>query len=280
MKKDGVEIVLRHYEPSDGDPDRVARVARIMSDLGTGTLTSAQLAPLDQFHVRGLAATIELANLVGPTSDMHVLDAGSGLGGPSRYLAETFGCSVIGIDLSASFVELARWLAERSGVAGRVGYEVADLRAIPFDNNGFDLVWTQHVIMNIRDRAQAYSEFRRVLKPAGRLAFYDVIAADAKPAIAYPVPWASEPGASHLLTQEETIAALEDAGFVKSVWRDVTAEALKGFVQPVPTARPRLGLASVMGPGFDAMASNLSRNLAEGRLRLAMGIFDRSVDAD
>src|SRR6266571_2645410 len=57
-------------------------------------LTPQQLGALDQFHTRGLAATTELAKLAGISADMAVLDVGSGVGGPARYLAATCGCRV------------------------------------------------------------------------------------------------------------------------------------------------------------------------------------------
>ena len=82
-------------------------------------LTPQQLAALDQFHTRGLAATTELAKLAGITADMSVLDVGSGVGGPARFLAATYGCRVTGVDLSEPFVDAARYLTERTGRAGR-----------------------------------------------------------------------------------------------------------------------------------------------------------------
>src|ERR1700754_5246933 len=82
-------------------------------------LTPQQLAAVDQFHARGLAATADLAKLVGITADMSVLDIGSGVGGPARFLAETYGCRVTGIDLSAPFVEAARYLTARTGLGER-----------------------------------------------------------------------------------------------------------------------------------------------------------------
>src|SRR5580700_10209037 len=78
---------------------------RIKSALATITpedqpLTVAQLAPLDQFHTRGILATAELAGAAGLEPSSRVLDLGCGIGGPARYLAATFGCKVTGVDLS------------------------------------------------------------------------------------------------------------------------------------------------------------------------------------
>ena len=55
-------------------------------------LTPQQLAALDQFHTRGLAATVELATLAEITADSSVLDVGAGVGGPARFLAASCGC--------------------------------------------------------------------------------------------------------------------------------------------------------------------------------------------
>src|SRR5260370_23130454 len=78
-------------------------------------LTPQQLGALDQFHTRGLAATAELAKLAGITADMSVLDVGSGVGGPARVLAATYGCRVSGVDLRQPFVDAPRYLTERTG---------------------------------------------------------------------------------------------------------------------------------------------------------------------
>jgi sarcosine/dimethylglycine N-methyltransferase len=91
-------------------------------------LTPQQLAPLDQFHTRGLAATAELAKAAGITADMSVLDVGSGVGGPARFLAATYGCRVTGVDLSEPMVDAARYLTERTGQSGQVSFQIASAR--------------------------------------------------------------------------------------------------------------------------------------------------------
>ena len=82
-------------------------------------LAPEQLGALDQFHTRGLAATAELAKLAGITAGMSVLDVGSGVGGPARFLAATYGCRVTGVDLSEPFVDAARYLTGRTGQGGQ-----------------------------------------------------------------------------------------------------------------------------------------------------------------
>ena len=80
---------------------------------------TTDLAPLDQFHTRGMSATVELAQAAGIPAESRVLDIGSGLGGPSRYLAATFGCHVTGIDLSPSFVAAATYLPDHQAAHRR-----------------------------------------------------------------------------------------------------------------------------------------------------------------
>ena len=177
-----------------------------------------------------------------------------------------------GVDLTPSYVDVAKILADWTSLNDRVDYEVGDLLALRFDDQTFDLVWTQHVVMNIADRDRLYPELRRVLKPGGQLAFYDVIAADGHPDLVFPVPWAESADASTLLTEAETRTALQAAGFHVALWKDVTAEALAWFAEPRPPTSPGLSLATVMGSRFSVMGANLGRNLNEGRARLVMGV--------
>jgi len=260
--------VRRHYEPSDAGDGLIAKV-RLALDALPGPVSVAALAGFDQFHVRGLAATVELGELLDINSDSRVLDAGCGLGGPSRHVAETYRCGVDGVDLTPSYVEVARLLAERSGLGDRVHYLTGDLLALPFADRRFDVIYTQHVVMNIGDRAGLYGELRRLLRPGGRFGFYDVLAADGKPAPHFPLPWAATQDTSFLLTEAETRTALASAGLIPKIWRDVTAAAVDWLTQPRPPASGPT-LAMVMGPRFGQMAANLARNLGEGRLRLIM----------
>jgi SAM-dependent methyltransferase len=82
-------------------------------------LSPQQLGALDHFHTRLLAATAELATLAGITADMSVLDVGTGLGGPARFLAATHRCRVTGVDVSEPFVVMGPDFAQLAANLGR-----------------------------------------------------------------------------------------------------------------------------------------------------------------
>jgi ubiquinone/menaquinone biosynthesis C-methylase UbiE len=236
-------------------------------------LTPRQLANLDQFHTRGLAATAELGKLAGITAGMSVLDVGSGVGGPARFLAATCGCRVTGVDLSEPFVDAARYLTERTGQGGQVSFETASALELPFDSGRFDVVLLQHVAMNISDRTRLYREIRRVLKSGGRFATFDVVSTGGEPH--YPVPWARTPATSFLLTAIATREAIEPAGFRTLTWQDDTEAAKAWFAQmrvSGPPPSPNLGV--VMGPDFAQLSANLGRNLREGRVGILTAVFE------
>jgi ubiquinone/menaquinone biosynthesis C-methylase UbiE len=204
---------------------------------------------------------------------MSVLDVGAGVGGPARFLAATYGCRVTGVDLSEPFVEAARYLAERTGQSQQVSFETASALDLPFDDGRFDVVLLQHVAMNISDRALLYREIRRVLKPGGRFAIYDIVLNSGDPY--YPVPWARTPATSFLLTAAATREAIEPAGFRTLAWQDDT-ETAKAWVAQLrasgPPPSPNLGV--VMGPDFAQLSANLGRNLMEGRLGILTAVFE------
>ena len=237
-------------------------------------LTAAQLAPLDQFHTRGVLATAELAGAAGLDTSDRVLDLGCGIGGPARYFAANFGSRVTGIDLSPGFIDAATYLTARAGLTDRVLCQVGDALHLPFDDASFDVAFLQHVAMNIEDRHALYSEVRRILARGGRFATYDVILGDGD--VIYPVPWARDASTSFLLTEADTRSALKQAGFKVFLWRDDTEIAGDWFQAAMagpPPSGPNLGL--ILGPDFGVMTANLARNLGENRLGILSAIVTR-----
>jgi SAM-dependent methyltransferase len=269
---DTTSMVRQHYSAA-------ALTDRIKAALAGVTpedrpLTIAQLAPLDQFHTRGILATVELAGVAGLAPSSRVLDLGCGIGGPARYLAATFGCTVTGVDVSPGFIDAAEYLTARCGLADRVTFQVGDALHLRFEDGAFDRVFLQHVAMNIEDRAALYAAIRRILAPGGRFATYDLVLRDSD--VIYPAPWARNASTSFLRTEAYTRDALENAGFRAILWRDDTQTALDWFKTAMagpPPSGPNLGV--IMGPDFAAMAANLARNIRENRLGVLSAVLAR-----
>jgi SAM-dependent methyltransferase len=241
-------------------------------------LTPDDLVPVDEFHGGQRPATIRLADLVGFTGTERVLDVGSGLGGPSRFLTWRYGCQVSGVDLTAEFVRVAETLTQLTGLVGRVDYRQGSALDLPFEDMSFDVAWSQNVAMNIADRGRFYAEMHRVLKPGGKLGLQEV-AAGPGGAPHYPVQWARTPGISFLYSQQATRAKLEMAGFRVLVWQDTTAEALASAVARAGSAvgpPPVLGTHLIVGADWQAMFRNSARNLEERRTELFNAVLERA----
>ena len=180
-------------------------------DVDAPTLTD--LAPYDQFHGRGLEATIELADSVEITPADHVLDVGSGLGGPARVLADRFGCRVTGIDLTAEFCEVAARLCTLTDLDDRVSVRQGSALDMPFGDGAFDGAYSMNVSMNIADRAGLYREIHRVLRPGGWLVLSELARGPNPDEHGFPVPWARSADESFLTAPEETCELLAACGF-------------------------------------------------------------------
>ncbi len=202
--------VEQHY--ARGDLERAILDALAASGKDIARLVPSDLSPVDEFHTGARQATIDLAERLDFHDGMHILDIGCGIGGPSRYLAETRGCRVTGVDLTPSFVETATALARRVGLADRVQYRKASALSLPFGAGAFEGAWMLHVGMNIEDKARLFREIRRVVAPGGQLAVFDVMrVGDGE--LAFPLPWATGSQTSFVETPQAYRTALEAAGF-------------------------------------------------------------------
>jgi SAM-dependent methyltransferase len=238
-------------------------------------LTPDVLAPVDQFHGGGKAATERLARLGAAGPGLQVLDVGGGFGGPARTLAVEFGCLVTTIDLTASYVRAAQTLTARMRVGDRVSHHVGNALALPFPDGTFDLVWTQNSGMNIADKERLYAGFHRVLRPGGRLALQEPMAGPAAPLL-YPVMWARDGSTSFLRTPPEMRALIEAAGFRLRAWDDVTGETAGPATAAAIPAHSIQHL--VMGDALGEIIRIGHRNRDEGRLVSIQAVFERPLD--
>ncbi len=204
------EQVAKHY--TRGDLERTILDAMTAAGKDVEKLAAVDLAATDELHLGWRPATIELAKALGLSADEQVLDIGCGIGGPARYFAESHGCRVTGIDLTEQFVQVARSLTRRCGLADRASFKLGSALALPFHDATYDAATLIHVGMNISDKAKLFSEARRVLKPGGRFGVYDIMRMDAA-AIPYPMPWARSTETSFVEPPQTYRGLLEAAGF-------------------------------------------------------------------
>ena len=263
----GAGDITDHYTSGD----LLARLeARLREDgFEPSQATAEVLAPYDHFHGRGLEATEDMAGLLAIAESDHILDVGSGLGGPARHLAGRFGCRVSGIDLTAEFCDVARHLTALLGFEGRVSIRQGDALAMPFGDAKFDGAYSMNVSMNIADKRALYREIRRVIKPGAWLMLSEVTRGPGG-APDYPTPWARTASSSFLATESETRASLEACGFAIESLRETTEAALAYGTRSralVETGEKPLhrAISLIHGALAEEAAANSARALKERR---------------
>src|SRR5580658_7985073 len=246
--------------------------ALLAAGLDLNNLQRGDLAPLEDFHTMGRIATGQLAELAAIEHGDEVLDAGSGVGGTARYLADRFECRVTTVDLTEEYCNTSRWLNQLVGLDGYISVHQGDVTDLPFPTASFTVVMSQHVQMNVADKTRLYGEARRVLRLRGRLAIWD-ITAGAPGELDFPLPWADRPALSHLDSGDQLRATIESVGFTVTHWSDMTEEAatiMEMFLRPPPGP---LGL-HIFVDNFVDKANNLVRGLCNGRLRAVQALAE------
>jgi len=265
----GIKHIHGYYSPNDLYSRIIEGLNKLGKDLSEVTLDDLQ--PVDEFHIRGDAATRELIELSGFTPDLHILDVGCGIGGSTRRLARDTGCRVTGIDLSEAYIDTAQRLTELLNMQERVKFHAASALELPFEDNSFDGVWSLQMNMNVEDKLSWLTETRRVLKPGCRAVFYEVCGNRNTP-LHFPVPWAQDSSMSFLVPPDSFRDAVTDAGFDIVVWNDKTDLAKKAFAEvKKPAGEPKLpalGVYMLVGNDIGTKAYNLHRNLEEERVSL------------
>ncbi|MCF7805939.1 MAG: class I SAM-dependent methyltransferase [Candidatus Marinimicrobia bacterium] len=240
-------------------------------------VTVDDLAVVDEFHIRGRESTEELLQHLSIQTGDSVLDVGCGLGGACRYIASKHDAEVFGVDVTEDYCKLARKLTEDSGFSSRIRFRHGDALDLPFEDEKFEKVLTIHTQMNIADKAQFYGELFRVLKPGGRLAFYDIFA-DNQPVI-LPVPWADDPSLSHMISHREVRNLLHETGFQIDHWRDDTSRGLQWFQKKIEKVRkegpPPLGIHLLIGSDAPRKMKNVVKNIKEDRIKLIQAVLSK-----
>jgi sarcosine/dimethylglycine N-methyltransferase len=258
--------VAEHYG-SAGIAERVLAALRAAKG-PDAPVTPDALAPFDHFHGRGVVATQEIAAQLALQPGERVLDIGSGIGGPARWFAATYGVHVTGVDLTPEFCAAAETLNAATGLGDRVTIRNGSALALPVPDGAFDAAYSQNVIMNIADKQQFYREAFRALRPGGRLALSNVCAGPAGEPY-FPVPWATIRDTSFLATPEAMRADLIAAGFEIVDFRDITDATREA--QRRTRARlekgdmPRIAVDIVMGERAPEMQLNSIRSIEDGR---------------
>jgi len=259
--------IIEHYEHGD----LLRAITAGISQLGKtpDSVTIDDLAAIDEYHIGGRQASLDLLEQLQWSTAHHILDIGCGLGGTARLVADRYNSRVTGIDLTAEYVETGRALCHWTGNADRIVLYQGSALFMPFEDTAFDGACMLHVGMNIRDKAGLFAEVFRVLRIGAMFGVYDVMRiGDGE--LRFPVPWAANPEASVVATPGQYREALQEAGFSIIKVRNRHEFAVDFFRQVDRAAaekeKPPLGPHVLMGPDAPAKARNMIENISAGRL--------------
>jgi SAM-dependent methyltransferase len=260
--------VSRHYGRG-GLFDRI-RAGLAQAGVDPDHPAAADLKPVDEFHIGGVAATEELLAQIPVRPGMAVLDIGSGIGGTARFLAERTGARVTGLDLTPEFVATATELSRMVGLDDRVAFRQGSALEMPFPDDSFDLGTLLHVGMNIPDKPRLMAEAARVLRPGAHFVVYDVMRVGEEE-LDYPVPWARTSETSFVGTPDDYRAVATAAGFEIASERNRRDYALDFFQKMqarfAESGPPPLGIHLFMGEDMrQAMIGNMVANVCAGRI--------------
>lgn len=128
------------------------------------------------FHLGGEEATLTLLSKASLSKDSYVLDVGCGAGHSSAFVAKHFGCKVLGVDISGEAIDNAKTLYLKTPLKKLLTFQKANAIDLPFENQTFDLVLCESVLIFIKNKEKAMLEFKRVLKKEGFIALNEVCA--------------------------------------------------------------------------------------------------------
>ncbi len=272
------KIVQAHYTKEN----MADKIFSTLSESGVdiNNLTREDIASYEEFHIGGREATRLLAEYASIQSEKSVLDIGCGIGGPARTLAAEFSCTVTGLDLTEEFVKTAQIISDKLSMSDEVNFLQGSGTELPFDDNSFSAVWTQHMTMNVERKDLLFSEISRVLKPNGKYVFHEVIKGD-EVELLFPVLWASDRKGSHLIPDKQFCDLINSTGLTQVKIKNHTDLALLFFEQMQKSSQEssetKTSIRSFLNKDFPERAKNVYQNLKEGRIKTLMGVFEKSA---
>ena len=258
--------------------DLFERIQKAFTEAGYGndSMTRNYLLMFDEVNA---AFSHELASEIF-LNGLKVLDVGCGLGGLCRMLAENYNCSATGIDLSADHIHAAVKLSEFMGISDRTQFFRADALDLPFEDNSFDIVWTQHTQMNIMDKEKFYSEINRVLIKEGAFVFFDVFARNLEK-MNYPLPWAENQHFNFLISFSRMENLLREMGFEKLKSSNQTGSTRLALQNVLSKSKrnklTKNALQIRFGNTFKKKIKNLLKVIESGAVELQSGIYRKTT---
>jgi SAM-dependent methyltransferase len=256
----------------------VDRIARGLAARGIGPadpIPPEQLFPLDQWHYHGTDAIRDAASFLdlGPTS--RVLDVGSGVGGPARFLAHTRGCHVTALELQRDLHDVGVDLTRRAGLESRVTHACGDALSLPLSDSSFDAVISFLAVLHVPDRPRLMQRMARALRQGGRCYIEDLCQRAPFAAADLDDVRAIVHGVT-VTSIEHYVRDLADAGFVDVVPTDLTLDWATFAAERLRAWRAnRVAYASVHGEGawaaqelFYTVVDRLYRSGSLGGVRL------------
>ena len=268
-----------HYQQKL-DTDRI--IAKLQSAYPEGP-DRFQLAPVDQLHIGGIKASLKLVKRIEALEANSILDIGSGLGGLMRLIEQDLKRPITGLDITHGLNQINQQLSSLTPSNTRPQVVTGDAHNLPFEAGQFDLIVFQHSLLNMPDAAQVLRECKRVLTDNGQLLMHEVLQGENHSEMRYPVPWARSAEDSHLRTESELRAMLDDSGFKIEMFNDWSEEALawrkrqaeKETQSSGASTPPPVSPALILGLEFVQMGPNVMRNLSSHAARVVEVIAHR-----
>ncbi len=258
-----------HY----GQPIGVTvEIRRLLKNRHILQLSEKDLCHFDQEHFLGLEPVKLARDMLKIDHRVAVIDIGSGLGGPARYLAEETGARIDSVEVQPKRADLARLLNSVVRVSDRVSVTTADFCTLSGLEGKYDAALSLLSMLHFPDKRLAHQRAFESLKQGGRLFLEDYVSArELSPAeeatllksVAFPNP----------LTREEYLSSLRSAGFNILHAFDTTAswnEQVQQRSRRFPEARSALEAdydnvqLSELGAFFNEVSDIFHRDLIRG----------------